>query len=97
MNLVLLLAFGIGLVAGLRSLTAPAVVAWAAHLGWLHLEGSKLAFMSSTIAVAVFSFLAIFELIVDKLPTTPRRTALVPLLARLFAGSLCGACFGRVD
>ena len=26
---VLLLAFGIGIIAGLRSLTAPAVVAWA--------------------------------------------------------------------
>src|SRR2546430_9161611 len=27
-------ALGIGIVAGLRALTAPAVVAWAAHLGW---------------------------------------------------------------
>jgi uncharacterized membrane protein len=32
---VLLLAFLIGVVAGLRSLTAPAVVAWAAHRNWL--------------------------------------------------------------
>jgi uncharacterized membrane protein len=92
MNLVFALAFGIGFVAGLRSLTAPAAVAWAAHLGWLHLQGSKLAFMSSTVAVAIFSLLAIGELIADKLPMTPRRTALPPLLARLVSGSLCGAC-----
>lgn len=92
MNLVFALAFGIGFVAGLRSLTAPAVVAWAAHLGWLHLQDSKLAFMSSTVAVAIFSLLAIGELIADKLPMTPRRTALPPLLARLVSGSLCGAC-----
>ena len=32
---VLLLAFLIGVVCGLRSLTAPAVVAWAAHRGWI--------------------------------------------------------------
>ena len=29
----LFLAFGIGVVAGLRSMTAPAIVTWAAHLG----------------------------------------------------------------
>jgi uncharacterized membrane protein len=41
----LLFCFLLGCVAGLRSLTAPAVVCWAAHLGWLNLAGSKLAFM----------------------------------------------------
>ena len=45
MNYVFVLALGIGIVAGLRSLTAPAVVAWAAHLGWLNLHGTSLAFM----------------------------------------------------
>ena len=35
----LLCAFLIGCVCGLRSMTAPAVVAWGAHLGWLHLQG----------------------------------------------------------
>ena len=93
-NYFLALALGIGIVAGLRSLTAPAAVAWAAHLGWLDLQGSRLAFMASTVAVAVFSLLAIGELIGDKLPKTPRRTAIAPLLARIFAGALCGACLG---
>jgi uncharacterized membrane protein len=90
----LALALGIGIVAGLRSLTAPAVVAWAAHLGWLNLQGSRLAFVGSTVAVIVFSLLAIGELIADKLPGTPRRTALAPLLARIATGVLGGACFG---
>ena len=44
-SLVLLLAFLIGVVCGLRSLTAPAVVAWAAHLGWIHLDHTRLHFM----------------------------------------------------
>jgi uncharacterized membrane protein len=88
----LALAFGIGVVAGLRSLSAPAAVAWAVHLGWLDLHDSRLAFMGSTAALAIFSLLAIGELVADKLPTTPRRTALVPLLARILIGGLCGAC-----
>ena len=36
---VLLLALGIGVIAGLRSFTAPAVVAWAAYLQWINLTG----------------------------------------------------------
>ena len=90
MNYMFVLALGI--VAGLRSLTAPAVVAWGAHLGWLTLHGSPLAFMGSTTAVAVFSLLAIGELIADKLPMIPKRTAPVPLMARVVTGGLCGAC-----
>jgi uncharacterized membrane protein len=86
------LAVGIGIVAGLRSLTAPAVVAWAAHLGWLHLQGSRLAFIGSIVATVIVSLLALGELIADKLPKTPRRTAVVPLLARICTGAFCGAC-----
>lgn len=92
MNYVLLLAFCIGLVAGLRSLTAPAVVALAAHFGWLNVTGSVVAFMGSATALAIFSLLAIGELIADKLPAIPKRIAPVPLLARIFTGGLCGAC-----
>ena len=89
-----LLAFGIGVVAGLRSLTAPAVVAWAAHLGWINLQGSSLAFMASIWAVGIFTVLAVVELITDQLPTTPARTAAVPLTARIVMGLLTGACLG---
>src|SRR5262249_51543684 len=92
MNSVFVLALGIGIVAGLRSLTAPAVVAWGAHVGWLNLHGSPLAFMGSTTAVAIFSLLAIGELIADKLPITQKRTAPAPLSARILTGGLCGGC-----
>lgn len=92
MNHVLVFALGIGIVAGLRSLTAPAVVAWAAHLGWVNLHGSPLAFMGSTAAVSIFSLLAIGELVADKLPTASKRTAPAPLTARIITGGLCGAC-----
>jgi uncharacterized membrane protein len=91
MNYVFLLAIGIGIVAGLRSLLPPAVVAWAAHFDLLNLHGSPLAFMGSRAAVAIFSIFAIGELIADKLPKTPKRTAFAPLLARILLASLSGA------
>ena len=92
MSYVFVLAVGIGIVAGLRSLTAPAVVAWAAHFGWLNLNDSALGFMSSTAVTAIFSLLAIGELVADKLPIIPKRTAPAPLLARIITGGLSGAC-----
>src|SRR6266516_2413528 len=91
MNYLFVFAIGIGIVSGLRSLLAPAVVAWAAHFDLLNLNGSLLDFMGSRTAVAIFSVLAIGELIADKLPKTPKRTALAPLLARILTGGLCGA------
>jgi len=92
LNYIFVLALGIGIVAGLRSLTAPAVVAWGAHLGWLNLQGSPLSFMGSTVAVGIFSVLAIGELIADKLPMMSKRTEPAPLTARIIMGGLCGAC-----
>jgi uncharacterized membrane protein len=88
---VLLLAFLIGVVAGLRSLTAPAVVAWAAHRNWLNLHNTPLSFMGSTAAVVVFTLLAAVELVADQLPTTPRRTKPQGLIGRIVLGGLSGA------
>jgi uncharacterized membrane protein len=91
-NTVFFWAFAIGVIAGLRSLTAPAAVAWAAHRQWLTLSGTPLAFMGSLPAVIVFIVLAIVELIADKLPSAPARTAPVGLGARIITGALSGAC-----
>src|SRR5258708_32617989 len=88
---VLLLAFGIGIIAGLRSLTAPAVVAWAAHGGWLNLHSTSLSFMGSTAAVAIFTILAVVELVADQLPSTPARTKPTGLIARIILGGLSAA------
>src|SRR5258708_11994815 len=90
LNYVFVLAIGIGIVAGLRSLTAPAVVAWGAHLSWLNLHGSPLAFVGSTTAVAIFSLLAIGELTADKLPMIPKHTPPAPLIAPLAPAAPCG-------
>lgn len=88
----LLLAFSIGIVAGLRSLTAPAVVAWATYLGWINLSTTRLSFMGTGWAVGILTVLALIELVADQLPTTPARTSAFPLVARLVTGSFTGAC-----
>ena len=87
----LLFAFLIGLFAGLRSLTPPAAVAWAVYLGWLKLV-RPLSLIGSLPAVIILSLLAVTELIMDKLPNTPNRTAPPGLIARIVTGGLTGAC-----
>jgi uncharacterized membrane protein len=93
MNEVFVLALAIGLVAGLRSMMAPALVAWAAHLGWMNLQETSLAWMGSTGAVVIFSLLAVGELMGDKKPYAPKRTQPLPLSARIVLGGFCGLCF----
>jgi uncharacterized membrane protein len=88
---VLLLAFLIGVVSGLRSVTAPAVVAWSAHRNWINLRNTILSFMGSTVAVVIFTLLAVVELIADKLPSTPSRTKPLGLIGRIVLGGLSGA------
>jgi uncharacterized membrane protein len=85
------LAFLIGVIAGLRSMTAPAVVSWAARLGWLHLENTGLAFVGAAVTPYILSVLAIGELIADKLPKTPSRKTPGPFVVRVLVGAFCGA------
>src|SRR6478672_4760213 len=80
----------IGVFAGLRSLTAPAAVSWAAYLGWLKLDG-PLGLFGHVASVAIFTVLAIAELVADKLPKTPARTAPLGLGARIVTGAISGA------
>ena len=88
---VLFLVFLIGVIAGLRTMTAPTVVAWAANWHWLNLHNSPLALMGSVAAVGCFTVLALGELVVDKLPSTPNRTRLLGVIGRSVFGGLSGA------
>jgi uncharacterized membrane protein len=90
-EMTLLFAFLIGLFAGLRSLTPPALVAWAVHLGWIRLA-RPLALVGSLPAVIILSVLALTEIVMDKLPNTPNRTAPLGLIARIVTGGFAGAC-----
>ncbi|MFZ0317979.1 MAG: DUF4126 family protein [Candidatus Sulfotelmatobacter sp.] len=85
----LIAALGIGFAGGLRSMTAPAVVAWAAAMGWMRLGDSPLAFMGSR--WAIFTVAALGEFIADLLPIAPARTDAFPLTVRIVVGLFTGA------
>jgi uncharacterized membrane protein len=93
---VLLLAFLIGVIAGLRALTAPAAVAWA---GFGHgiLNHTSFRFMGRLPTAIIFTVLAGLELVADQLPTTPSRLAPVGLISRIVTGGLSGACLAAAD
>ncbi|MBW8753614.1 MAG: DUF4126 domain-containing protein [Sphingomonadales bacterium] len=90
----LILALVIGIVAGLRTMTAPAAIAWGASAGTLVLAGSPLEFLGWRFTPWVLSVLAAGELITDQLPSTPSRKVSIQFGARLASGALCGAAVG---
>lgn len=90
----LALALVIGIVAGLRAMTAPAAVAWAAAGGTLTLDGSPLLFLGWRFTPWVLTLLAGAELITDQLPSTPSRKVPVQFGTRIVSGALCGAAVG---
>ena len=92
--MIYLSALLIGVVAGLRAMTAPAVASWAARLGWLRLEGTPLAWMGMAVTPWIWSVLAVAELVNDQLPKTPSRKAPPAFIARIVMGALSGACVG---
>jgi uncharacterized membrane protein len=88
------LALLIGVVAGLRTFTAPAAISWAAWSGRLALEGSWFAFLGYSWTPWIFMLLALGELVGDQLPSTPSRTVPMQFGARLLSGAICGAALG---
>ena len=94
--MIYLLYLSIGIVAGLRAMTAPAAVSWAAYLGWLKLDGSILAFMGYAWTPWIITVLAVAELVTDQLPSTPSRTVPVQFGTRMLSGALTGAALGIV-
>jgi len=88
------LAFLLGIVAGLRAMTAPAAIAWAAWCGAFPLEGTWASFLASPWAVGILTLLALGEIYNDKQPATPSRKIPVQFTARIVMGAFAGAAFG---
>lgn len=82
--------FLLGVVTGSRTMTAIAVVCWAAWLGALPEHGWAI-WITYLVSALVFSGFAVGEYIGDTLPTTPSRKDLGPATARLVFASLVGA------
>jgi uncharacterized membrane protein len=92
--LVLLLALLIGIIAGLRALTAPAVVSWAGFLGWIDLHDKWASWVGHPVTVGIISVLAVVELVTDQLPKTPSRKTPPQFAARIITGGFSGAVLG---
>jgi uncharacterized membrane protein len=90
----ILLPLLIGIVAGLRAMTAPAAASWAARLGWINVAPTGLAFLGYVYTPWVLTVLALAELVTDQLPTTPSRTVPIQFGTRIVSGALSGAAFG---
>jgi uncharacterized membrane protein len=90
-------AFLLGVVAGMRSMMPlailaitmsrrPEIVPAAAPIQWFALRA----------LAVIFGLAAIGEIIADKLPRTPNRTALGPFLARVASGAVVGAALVQI-
>ena len=91
-------ALGLGAISGLRSLSGPALLSRAAAKGNVSLEGTAFSFLGSPRLSKALLALALGEILVgDKLPMTPSRTALPPLLGRAASGGLVGAALFASD
>jgi uncharacterized membrane protein len=88
------LPLAIGIIAGLRAMTAPAAVSWAAKIGWLNLAPTSLAFLGYAFTPWILTVLALAELVTDQLPSTPSRTVPIQFGTRIVSGGLSGAAIG---
>ena len=92
--LVIVLALLIGVIAGLRAMTAPAVVAWGGLLGWINLDGKWSEWVAHPITLTVLTIFLLVELVTDQLPKTPSRKTAPQFGARLIMGAFAGAVIG---
>ncbi|MEO6815912.1 MAG: DUF4126 family protein [Edaphobacter sp.] len=81
----------LGAATGMRTFTPMAVICWFAYLGYLPVDGTWAFWVAKLVTAVIFTVLALGELVGDKLPRTPDRTAMGPLLARILFGGLAGA------
>jgi uncharacterized membrane protein len=84
----------IGVIAGLRAMTAPAAISLAARAGRLDLTTTKLAFLGYAYTPWIFTILALVEFVTDQLPATPSRTVPIQFGTRMLMGGLTGGAIG---
>ena len=89
----LILAFALGVLSGLRSMTPTAVTAWAAQLWWPAVRSTGISIMAAPLTAYIFTLFAAVELVFDKLPITPSRLEAGPLGARIVLGALAAATY----
>ncbi|MBB6143408.1 putative membrane protein [Silvibacterium bohemicum] len=92
--MVIAFAFLIGVITGLRALMGLTMVSWGAGLGWIPLGDTPLHWLGLPITRYILSFLALGELVNDKLPKTPSRKVPPQFIIRIVMGGFSGAAIG---
>lgn len=99
----MLKAFQIGIIAGMRTMTAPALVSYKlAHtkpgrsIGPA-LPDSRLHFLTSPTTTNVLAVMAVGELVADKMPQATDRIGQPQLWGRIGSGALSGAALTEAD
>ncbi|WP_158785803.1 DUF4126 domain-containing protein [Granulicella sp. L46] len=87
-------AFALGVVCGLRAMVGLAAASWAANRQQISLEGTWLSFLGFRFTPYITSLLAIGEIINDKLPKTPSRLVPPQFAGRVVMGALTGSAIG---
>ena len=72
-------------------MTPMALVCWFAYFGYLPVDGTWAAWTAKLWVAILWTVLAVAELVADKLPKTPDRTAPGPLLWRVMLGGMAGS------
>ena len=91
-------ALGLGAVAGIRSMTPPALLSRAASRGEIRgIEKTPFAFLASPRVALLLTVLAAGEISADKLPFAPDRISFPGLAGRLATGGLVGAALFSAD
>jgi uncharacterized membrane protein len=89
-NMALDKAVGLGALAGMRSMTALATLRDEIDTFEGSIDPSIIALLKSPEAAHAMRLMAVGEMIIDKLPFTPARTAPAPLIGRAVIGALLG-------
>jgi uncharacterized membrane protein len=79
-----------GVVTGMRSMTALAVLCWFAWLGLLP-ETGWAHWSATAVAAIAFGLCALGEYAGDVMPQAPSRTTMLPMIVRLVFGGTAGA------
>lgn len=88
-------ASAIGIIAGMRAMTAPAIVSYMANDGCLQVDRERFGLLGHRHAFKILTGLASGEILFDKLPFMPKRTDTAGLSSRILTGALCGATICR--
>ncbi len=81
----------LGVMSGMRSMSAPALISRRAVQNPHAFKGTLFAPLAQKEASSLAGLAALGEIVIDKLPILPKRTALLPLLGRAMLGGFAGA------